>query len=103
MKKMYRQGDVLLERVNKIPTGLRLQKASGRIILAHGEVTGHHHSIDADAADWWKGDGNEQYVEVKMPAEVVHQEHGAISILPGKYKVRRQREYAPGTIRNVAD
>ena len=100
---MYRQGDVLLERVNKIPTGLRLQKASGRIILAHGEVTGHHHSIDADAADWWKGDDDEQYVEVKMPAEVVHQEHRAIAILPGKYKVRRQREYAPGAIRNVAD
>lgn len=103
-KAMYRQGDVLIERVSKIPTGLKRQNPEdGRIILAHGEVTGHHHSIEADAADWWKGDGEDQFVEVKSPTSVTHQEHGPIALPCGKYRVRRQREYTPERIRNVAD
>jgi hypothetical protein len=103
MKKIYRQGDVLIERVEKIPTGLAKQKPDGRIILAHGEVTGHHHSVDADAADWWKEGNGDHYLDVRSVTEVVHQEHGAISLAPGKYRVRRQREYSPEAIRNVAD
>lgn len=102
--KLFRQGDVLLERVAKLPKGLKRQKPEGgRIILAHGEVTGHHHSIDADAADWWKTDGGEQIVTVTAPTELVHQEHGAIALTPGSYRVRRQREYSPEAIRTVAD
>lgn len=103
-RKMYRQGDVLIESIASIPEVASPAKPEcGLIILAHGEVTGHHHSLDADAADWWKT-GDEQYIEVKKGgATVTHQEHGPITLPPGKYRVRRQREYSPEAIRNVAD
>ena len=102
-KSMYRQGDVLIERVARIPADAKKQKAKGRIILAHGEATGHHHSVDIDAADWWKRDNGTQFLEVEEAAAVEHQEHGTITLPPGKYRVSRQREYSPEAIRNVAD
>ena len=103
MKKriIYRQGDMLIERVAKTK-GEPQKPVDGRIILAYGEATGHHHSIEADAADWWK-DGEDQFVEVRRATQVTHQEHAPIALSPGKYQVRRQREYHPQEIRRVAD
>jgi hypothetical protein len=101
---IYRQGDVLIEAVAKLPANVTRQKAdNGRIILAHGEATGHHHSVDIDAADWWKTEGGEQFLTVKTQTAVEHQEHAPIALPPGNYRVRRQREYTPEAIRNVAD
>ena len=104
-QKMYRQGDVLIEKVAKLPPNLNLQKATnGRIILALGEATGHHHSLAADPADWWKQDKTgEQFLTVKEATTVEHQEHAPITLPPGNYRVRRQREYTPEVIRNVRD
>lgn len=101
---IIRQGDVLIESISTIPTNLQKQKpVDGRVILAYGEVTGHHHSIESAAADWWKGGCEDQFVEVKTATKVVHQEHGPIDLPKGKYRVRRQREYTPAALRNVAD
>ena len=45
-REQYRQGDVLIERVAKVPAGLKpVAREAGRIVLAHGEVTGHAHAI----------------------------------------------------------
>lgn len=96
----FRQGDVLIERVSKLPTTATKQK--GRVILAHGEVTGHAHEIDLDAAEAWK-DGEQLYVKVKKNVPVTHQEHDPIPRFPGVDKITRQREYSPEAIRNVAD
>lgn len=42
----YRQGDVFIIRRDAIPDGLEpVARENGRIILAHGEVTGHAHAI----------------------------------------------------------
>ena len=102
IKGQYRQGDVLIEEMAQIPEGLK--RVEGRIILAHGEATGHHHSLDIDAADWWKsGNGQEQFIDVAVSAEVTHQEHSPIKLTPGKFRVTRQREYSPEAVRNVAD
>lgn len=102
--KIYRQGDVLIEEVAKLPTGLTKQKpTTGRAILALGEATGHHHSVDIDRADWWKDGAGEQFLSVTDEAEVTHQEHETITLPPGNYRIRRQREYTPEAIRNVAD
>ena len=49
---MYRQGDVLIERITKIPNGLKKQQPeNGRIILAHGEKTGHAHAFSSDQCE----------------------------------------------------
>lgn len=103
--KTYRQGDVLIEQIAQLPQGLKRQKGkNGRIILARGEATGHHHSVDIDQGDWWKSpDDAQQFLSVTEEAEVTHQEHAPILLPPGEYRVRRQREYTPEAIRNVAD
>jgi hypothetical protein len=102
--KTYRQGDVLIEQIASLPKTVKQQKPeNGRIILARGEATGHHHSVHIDAADLWKTEGGEQFLQVKTETPVVHQEHAPILLPPGNYQVRRQREYTPAAIRNVAD
>ncbi len=112
----YRQGDVLIERINEIPTTATKQKRSRKVILAHGEVTGHHHALEVAApADWWKrGEiapalekpsvlAGELFLKLPSGGTVTHQEHSRIELPPGNYRVTRQREYSPEAIRNVAD
>lgn len=103
-QKIYRQGDVMLVKINGIEKEkcAKAKPINGRIILAHGEVTGHHHSIDSDSADWWKN-GDDQFVELHNPTQLIHQEHSPIDLPVGIYRVIRQREYTPEAIRNVAD
>jgi hypothetical protein len=116
--KQYRQGDVLVERVGPLSTALPKSKAK-RVILAHGEVTGHAHAIaDAPVAANTHDDGSLVFapeqaqgapiqvsaMEIKGAlAALKHDEHSAISLAGGTYKVTRQREYSPEAIRNVAD
>lgn len=104
----FRQGDIIVEEVNALPAGVvRVERLAGApIVLALGEVTGHHHAIHegADSADWWKDDKGNQYVTTEAPVEITHQEHGAIPLAPKKtYRVRRQVEYTPEAIKNVQD
>jgi hypothetical protein len=103
---LYRQGDVLLQRVDDIPEGLQtVPLDNGRVILAYGEVTGHAHAVLGDveflAADLQELE--ERFLRVENEAEVVHEEHYTITLPPGGYRVVRQREYTPEEIRTVAD
>ena len=101
---MLRQGDILLIPVRRVPKTLTPVNAEhGRLILARGEITGHHHSVDAGTATLSLDEGGVLYMTVEKLTEVQHQEHGPIPLAPGKYKVVRQREYSPEAIRNVAD
>jgi hypothetical protein len=105
---MFRQGDVLL-----IPTSDRIpqdakpeQPESGRMILMHGEATGHAHAVlERDATIRSRGTGMtmERWLDVHKATSVVHEEHAAIPLQPGVYRILRQREYSPEAIRNVAD
>ena len=112
----YRQGDVLIESIAEIPTTAKKQSKSKRIVLAHGEVTGHHHALETiDPADWWKeGEisptnekpatmAGELFVSLLVGGVVTHQEHSEIKLPAGQYRITRQREYAPEAIHNVAD
>ena len=46
MTKIIRQGDVLIRRIKKLPEKTTPAPAeNGRVVLAHGEATGHHHSF----------------------------------------------------------
>lgn len=98
---MYRQGDVLVVQIEKLP---RSAKKQPRCVLALGEITGHAHQIKEEAFLWVDSDGT-KFVEVYgKEAELVHEEHGPITLSgPAIYRVIQQREYTPEEIRNVAD
>ena len=101
--KMYRQGDVLLIPVSRIPDGCHKEEVDGfRVVLAFGEVTGHAHAIDAALAETFKV-ANERYLIAKDGAVLRHEEHSPITLPPGAYKVQLQREYEHQGWRRVID
>ena len=105
MSKQYRQGDVLLVKMQhqKLPGATRMPRDQGRIILALGEATGHAHAIASAHAALLEVANGERYLRVDGPAELTHEEHGAIDLEPGLYRVIRQREYGPGIEEYVRD
>ena len=76
-------------------------------ILAEGELTGHMHRIqERDVAELFESDQDDdnRYLEVTAEsATLIHQEHAAIELPQGKYRVWIQREYSPEAIRRVID
>lgn len=66
--KHYRQGDVLIERIALIPSTAVKQKRAKRVILAHGEVTGHHHSFATADVDRFAGDDGAEFFQVRGKA-----------------------------------
>lgn len=101
--KHYRQGDVLLIVIAKQTIVKPRQPENGRLILARGEATGHHHSVDAGMAMLGETATGLTVLEVHEATPFIHQEHGPIPLREGSHEVRRQREYSPEAIRNVAD
>lgn len=102
----FRQGDVLIAAVDEIPAGLRsVPKDKGRTILAYGEVTGHAHAVigDVELLEADVAEMEDRFLRVERECQVVHDEHDLITLPPGDYAVRRQREYSPEEIRQVAD
>lgn len=102
--KMYRQGDVLLIPTKSIPP--RAEPApleNGRIILAHGEVTGHAHAITATATVQKLAHDGVEYLRASDTVMLTHEEHETIAVAPGTYRIQIQREYTPEAIRRVVD
>ncbi len=93
---MYAQGDLLFVKVAQA-AGVPVGPEQGRLIMAYGEVTGHHHSVAVRAGlTLTRVDEGVQYLtidELLGPAVVEHQEHGPITLDPGIWEVRRQREW----------
>lgn len=126
MKKasQIRQGDVLLTPVEKMPSGCTLiDGQEKKIVLAWGEVTGHHHRIEdhvatpgaageiAEAAierakskaRLWAAPDGSRYLEVTETVTLRHEEHTAHTLHPGIYHLPQQVEYTPAELRRVAD
>lgn len=123
INKTARQGDVMLVRVDKLPEGLTEtpRDKAGRIVLAHGEKSGHGHAIrDANVRglrlsttreDPTGVSGGVDYIEVGgSGATLSHEyitgqkaEHEAITLPPGIYRIALQREYSPEAIVRVVD
>jgi hypothetical protein len=96
-QRLYRQGDVLLRPVETIPTAAReVERDAGRIILAHGEVTGHAHAISAPPAEatLLTTDENERFLRLVDDVALEHEEHATLVIPAGMYRVVQQREWA---------
>ena len=115
------------------PDGVTDCREQGRVILAHGEITGHAHEVfDAcdtldpaevpiPAADFFEEPSGRRVLLAHRPCVLRHEEHGRIvldpshpvqvrqgdvllqPIGPGAWQVIRQREYTPEAIRSVAD
>jgi hypothetical protein len=107
-KSIIRQGDILIVPVAAIPATVKpVAPENNRVVLAHGEVTGHHHSFamsERVALFREDGGGGGLFLSVtNAPAPLEHQEHHALTIAPGHYEVRRQVEYTPAAIRSVED
>ena len=104
----FRQGDVLIEQIPALPQNLKpVSRENGRVILAHGEVTGHAHAITAKHVYQFSetgAAGDLTFLEIKNAmAALDHDEHSTIELPAGNYRVTRQREYSPEEIRRVAD
>ena len=58
-KRQYRQGDLLIERckMRSTETLTEIERVSGRLILAHGEATGHAHAIRSPKASLFAAAG----------------------------------------------
>jgi hypothetical protein len=98
---MWRQGDVFIAAVAAIPAEADRLKHG---ILVEGEATGHSHRVeDLGTAQVFQGRGELYLRVVGDAARIIHQEHGTITLPRGTYRVWKQREYAPGMIRWVAD
>jgi hypothetical protein len=97
MPPQYRQGDVLLIKIEAQPTTrlTPVPRVQGLIILAQGEATGHAHAIDSTLADLFEARNGTLYLRTKGTCHLTHQEHAPIKLDKGFYEVRRQREYDP--------
>lgn len=109
VKKMAAQGDVMFIRVDSIPaSAVKTDATDGQFIVAHSE-TGHNHVIDSRNAQMLIDKTNDfvAYIKISKETEVKHQRtfdtHESLLLTPGKYEVRRQREYVPEGFRKVAD
>ena len=119
--KIYRQGDVLLvgikpHEAKQLPKTGKDLREQGRVVLAHGEVTGHAHVV-LSGKETGRGKGTIEFQEMVgtdhlaarilnvkgRAAELRHDEHATIVLPRGHYRVMRQREYSPQEIRRVAD
>ncbi|MGW4424264.1 hypothetical protein [Streptosporangium sp. NPDC004631] len=108
---MYRQGDILIVPVREetVPASALTspsvpRDAHGRLVLALGEATGHAHAV-VGSGTLVRGlrPMDPDFLHVPAGGRVVHEEHAAISLPKGWYRVQRQREYIPGAFRVVAD
>lgn len=81
---------------------MRARDARARAVLAFGEATGHHHSLEGTL--FAPREREPDFVEVgEGGATLSHQEHDRLDVPPGKYRVQRQREWDGRSTVRVAD
>tara|TARA_Y100000034_G_C6827071_1_gene372997 strand:+ start:637 stop:969 length:333 start_codon:yes stop_codon:yes gene_type:complete len=107
IKNQFRQGDVLVQRlkIRKLPAGFKpVPREGGRVILAHGEVTGHAHALADPEVTLYVDEKGNMIAEVEGDkATIDHEDHGTLTPTKGYWKVDRQTEYTPERLVNVAD
>ena len=106
MPGQYRQGDVLLCAIDRIPSAAGRVKPDGeRVIVAEGELTGHAHAFERKRVRLFRHKKSQRSFLLigKAGAQLRHEEHDPIPVPEGCYELRRQREYAPRSARLVRD
>ncbi len=94
--------------------GDEIQRENGRVVLAHGEVTGHAHAIKAPGAKLYAPAGVDpndtdavlmgtRILSTVRGVDLTHEEHSTIPVPKGEWGVRVQRQYDEGMARRVED
>lgn len=108
------QGDLFIRRIKMIPENAKILAAEkGQFVVAHSE-TGHNHVIAErpNVKMFTIGDPMVSYLQVIEATDAAecllehlrtYDTHETISINPGIYEIRRQREYSPEGWRRVED
>lgn len=92
VRRQFRHGDLLVEEVDRVPADARKLATD---VLAEGEATGHAHKLVGDAEVLESPDSGMYLRVVGEEARLTHEEHKAIVIPLGEYRVIRQREFNP--------
>lgn len=98
MERFRRHGDVGLHPIDILPSEARLIKETNSYTAALGEATGHSHIISSEMpiAVYEMPDGV-RYLEIKKEARISHEEHKALTILPGVFRIGGEIEEDPYT------
>jgi hypothetical protein len=89
--KTAQQGDLLLRKLNSLPSGEQKIIARRRLVLAHGE-SGHSHVIENDEAALIQL-GERMLLSLTKPATLKHEEHRPITLSPGIWEIGRVQEF----------
>ncbi len=104
---MLRQGDVMIVAVHSIPDGATpIARTKRGVVLAEGEVTGHAHRIPSRHAVLYRTETDARFMRVTAggKVELLHEEHAAVPVPVGDYRISIHAEYVPGELpRVVAD
>lgn len=99
MNTLKRQGDILLERVEK--EGAVTARPIPDGIIERGEATGHAHKLEGGTL---VQGGGSMFAMVPEGGRVTHQEHETLELEPGVWLVHRQSEYVgPDEMQTVYD
>ena len=91
---LYQHGDVILERVVKLPDGLKKAEHKPKVVLAEGEQHNHAHVFcDTDSTTMFIDDAGNKFIEVTSPSILTHEEHTGIEVDIGLYAIRQVMEY----------
>lgn len=98
---MWRHGDVMIASVEELPAEAKPRPGA---TLAYGEITGHSHRFaDPSTVELFGTEGLLFVRVIADTATLIHEEHTAITIPRGVYRVWQQREYTPQEIRQIVD
>ena len=112
--KIAAQGDFVIIRINEFPTNLKeFHSEDDVFVIAHSE-TGHNHVMERTFVEAYRKDEKstdrdlyELFLLVKEETSIQHlrshDTHEALLVPPGKYLVKRQREYVAEGFRKAAD
>ncbi len=92
----YRQGDISLHPIEKLPANIKKLEQKGFFVLAYGEATGHKHLLEekeAGSFEIYQDEQGRYILEIKKPVLLSHPEHKTLTIEKGIYIQKNEREY----------
>lgn len=102
------QGDIPFFPYKGKKNGLKTNH-NGSLVIALGEHSGHKHVLTVanpnDMQAWKQLEGG-WIITLKTEAQLTHNQHGPLTIMPGTYRVGQEREvdwFAEGIERKVID